>query len=194
MSSRTPESPSAAATLAAAALAAAATDAPMSTEPPVEKIKPISRNAAKLSELVNNSWRVIVDRGIEAEDLDCHPTAWSLLGGDLSEFDLVWAICKDRTWTAEFMVADATTGAAIVKLLRKVPLPPRIEDARERTPPGYSIRRISVETADEMPGTWQTIRLADGVIVGRGFRRREDALRALLDSAPLRSDTTRYLP
>lgn len=146
-------------------------------EPTRVKTPALSRQAFKLLEFSNNTFRAITPRGTTIERL-LDADFWALVAQDLHAFDVVHAICEDRSYFALLLVADAGRGYAACELLLHKPLSPLLT-ITDRLPPGFELRYAGPESM------WQAVRLCDNVIIGSGFSSRDACLQHLLDHASL---------
>ena len=187
---------------AADAAQAALAQAAATADPTAAAAKPaaprkveIGRGAVKLAELVGNRWFVVLPHEVRLEDVDGHPSAWSAVAQELRPFDDIRCVTHDRTALGDFIVLDCAAAFADVRMVRKLALPPRVDGAESRIPDGYRI----VRSEQSEPDGWVVVRVADGrrqmSTGGIPFKRREDAIRHLLDSPALRGpDGARYVP
>ncbi|SMF04070.1 hypothetical protein [Pseudogulbenkiania subflava] len=155
-----------------------ATTTPDETENPRKKTPPLMRNAFKLRETANNSWRAVADRGVTRERL-LDSDYWSVVSQDMLPFDTISVIAADRSFYAELLITDCGRGYCHVEELLFKPLMPLLV-INDKLPPGFSI------SYDGPDSQWTVHRLCDGVIMGTNFPNRDAALTHLLDHATLR--------
>ncbi|MGQ7959891.1 hypothetical protein ACUTAF_19600 [Pseudomonas sp. SP16.1] len=146
--------------------------------PPQKPAKALPRSAAKLRESTNNSWRVVAPRGTSRERLQ-HPDFWSVVGDLFINFDKVHVVFEDRSAYCELLVMDCGRGYANVIELAWHPLPPLLI-CNNDLPPNHEIIHLG---PDDL---YAVRRCSDGILLGKGFRSRDDALAFLMDHATLR--------
>lgn len=133
----------------------------------------------KLAETVNHRWRAIVSPGMQRERL-CDSDLWSIVSSDMLAWDRIDVVAEDRSFFAELLVLEAGRGYANVIELGYKALPPIITN-QDGLPPGHEITHGGPESL------YVVRRLRDGVILGKGFPSRDEAVKFLLDHASLRS-------
>lgn len=147
--------------------------------PPRRKSSPaLQKSSLKLSESVNNSWRAVVPRGTPRERL-LDSDFWAVVSSDFLPYDKIVVVAEDRACYAELLVLDCGRGYASVEELFYKPLAPLII-ANDGLPPNHEIVHLGPE---ELYGVR---RLSDGILLGKGFGSRDEALAFLLDHATLR--------
>jgi hypothetical protein len=145
----------------------------------------IRLDTLKLREHAHNVYFVVAPQGMKVEDLT-KPEVWSAVTHQLSLFDIIRVLVEEEggndQWV-ELIVRYAEIGRVCVRQLRVIDLGPKESETEMRLPPGHS---ISYDTS----AGWIVRRDADGVILGkgseRGWGRREDAIRFLLEHATVR--------
>lgn len=177
-----------------AALQAAAKSAEAMPEPTIKpKLQALGRSDLRFFELMSTVWRCKAPRDASPEDLVDDPEVLVALSTDLKRRDLIWFDAPDERWTAEYLVLESAPIPRL-KLLRAIGLPPRESGAEQRLPDGWRLVRSEV---DQLEG-WIAVRPDGRKIMSSGgvpFRRREDAIRHVLDSAVLRgSSGPQYSP
>lgn len=149
------------------------------TEIPRRKSSPaLQKSALKLSESVNNRWRVVIARGTPRERL-LDSDFWSVVSGDFLPFDTIACVDEGRTYYAELLVLEAGRGYAHLEELLYKALPPLIV-ANKDVPPNHEIVHLGPEEL------YAVRRISDGVLLGKGFASRNEALQFLLEHATLR--------
>jgi len=123
------------------------------------------------------------------EQLTDDPARWAIFTSGpyrLNRFDRIEVIGGNEVagrWWAEVLVTSTVIGAAQMHLLQAIKLPEPLEDTSDRLPAGYRFDE------DPVKGLC-IIRIRDGTEMGNqrdhGWRRREDAIRFLLDHASVR--------
>ena len=98
-------------------------------EPPVVRLDQLV-----LREQVNNDWVVVAPHGVTIESLE-DSALWSVAGQRLQAYDFIRVIAADESWLAELVVRHATTGGAVVKVVRVIELGQRISEDLVRSLP-----------------------------------------------------------
>lgn len=142
------------------------------------RLKPLTPSECRLAESVRNCWVVTVPKGTTAEQL-LNRDLYCVVAHRFVPFDRIEARSEDKSIYAELVVLDACRGDANVHLLSFHQLPLGVADATG-LPPGFEVFHAGPDSL------WCVKRLKDGVIMGKDFRTREDAVNHLLSHATMR--------
>lgn len=157
---------------------AAETQAVEPTKPRRPSSPALPRNSLKLRESTNNTWRAIAPRGTPRERL-LDSDFWSVVSESFLAYDVIAVIAEDRSYYAELLVLECGRGYASLVELNFHPLPALLV-ANDGLPPNHEIVHLG---PDDLYGVR---RCSDGVMLGKGFASRDEALAFLLDHATLR--------
>lgn len=154
---------------------------------PAKELPIIKRDRLKMREAVGNEWFVIAPAKLDPKDVTA-PSIWSAVADQFNRdigMDIVRVLFEEQRLWKELLVVQATSTRATLVELRTVSLPERFGDD-DRMPANHEI------TYSQEDG-YIVRRISDGVILGtgreKGFYKREDAVRYLLDHATLRQTT-----
>ena len=148
----------------------------------VAKVVPLVQSAMTFADARNVHWSCVVPRDTTRQMLTLS-SFWSLCSTKpLHAFDRITVIAADRSFYAEMLVLDAGVGFANVIELAYHPLPALLAVA-DSLPAGFEARYQGPEQGER----WGVIRLADNVRVVTGHSSRDEALKALLAHASLKS-------
>jgi len=138
----------------------------------------LSRSNFRLRESANNCFRAIAARGVTRERL-LDSDYWATVAEMLVPYDKLYVVAEDRSYFAELLVLEAGRGYASVVELAYHPLPALLVTG-DGLPPNH---RIEHQGPDSL---YAVIRTSDGVVLGKGFPSKQDALAFLLDHATLK--------
>lgn len=149
-----------------------------------ESVKPrkltvaLPASALKLRESTNNTWRAVAPRGTSRERL-LDSDFWSTVADKFLPYDTIAVVAEDRSYYCELLVLESGRGyAALIELNYHVL--PALLVSNAGLPPNHEIIHLG---PDEL---YAVRRCSDGVLLGKGFSSREEAVSFLLDHATLR--------
>lgn len=165
-------------------------------QPP--EIAPLRRGDCRLAEFSNNQWVCTAPAGIDARQLDLHPTFWAA-ADECRMGDQITVLAADRAWVAVFVVVHAERGRVAARLAYVVPgLGTLMQAANgpKPLPAGYRIEQLPPN--DAKGEGYVVIREADDVVIlnsGRPWPSYQQAYESFLGHAIFAAERgTRYLP
>lgn len=151
----------------------------MSAEITPFKLKPLTPSECRLAESVRNTWVATVPAATPRERL-LDSDLYCVVAHRFVPFDKIEVRYEDRSAYAELLVLDAGRGYASLVELGFHQLPSIVPDA-SGVPVGFDLFHAGPDSL------WCIKRIKDGVIIGKDFRTRDEALNHLLDHATLRT-------
>lgn len=138
----------------------------------------LRRDACKLAEYCNSTWRVVAPRGTPRARLV--QSDWlSVVADQFQAYDVIHVVCEDRSFFAVLLVIEAGKGYCQVIELAYHPLPVLLVSG-DSLPANHTIEHAGPEKL------YIVRRLSDSVVLGDGFPSRDAAVEFLLSHATLR--------
>jgi hypothetical protein len=164
-------------------------------QPP--EIAPLRRGDCRLAEFSNNDWVCTAPAGIDARQLDLHPTFWAA-ADECRMGDEITVLAADRAWVAVFVVVHAERGRVAARLAYVVPgLGNLMQTAGPKSlPAGYRIDQLPPN--DSRGEGYVVVREADDVVItnsGKPWPSYQAAYESFLQHAIFQSERgPRYFP
>ncbi|SMF53392.1 hypothetical protein [Pseudogulbenkiania subflava] len=138
----------------------------------------LRRDACKLAEYCNSTWRVVAPRNTPRKRLT-QPDWLSVVADQFQAYDVIRVVCEDRSFFAELLVLEAGKGYCQVIELAFHQLPVLLVSG-DALPANHTIEHAGPEKL------YIVRRLSDGIVLGEGFASRDEAVEFLISHATLR--------
>ncbi len=130
-----------------------------------DPIVPLEPALMRLAENARNVWRIDVSPTLKPEDL-LEASYWSNVGFQMRHGDIVEAETEDRSWYAEYLVADAGKNWARLAIKSIVKMDAKAPGIQDRLLAGYDIQWGG------NVAKWRVVRLADKKVIQDKFESR----------------------